>query len=189
MVVVCVVVPCILVVWSNANVHLSPKDGGGMFLWNVGIYLQVYTQLLLRQPTSTPSLPWKPQISAGKEVHLEVDTEEAVYMFLPHHQTTGQIPNISIPNKTLKSTAGYRYLAVTVTNQNCASFEVFTISCGLMGWDIYIWEEHIVSMYTQHMGMACSSKMLVTTIKTTSQPISPQLKSRIVFTKKLRTIN
>jgi hypothetical protein len=32
---------------------LSPEDGGSMFLWNVGIYLQVYTALQPTRPTLT----------------------------------------------------------------------------------------------------------------------------------------
>jgi hypothetical protein len=41
----------------------SPGDGGSVFLWNVGIYLQVRTALLRRGPTSTSSPPWEPQVS------------------------------------------------------------------------------------------------------------------------------
>jgi hypothetical protein len=32
----------------------SPEDGGSIFLRNVGIYLQVYTALQLKRPTSKP---------------------------------------------------------------------------------------------------------------------------------------
>jgi hypothetical protein len=41
----------------------SPEDGGNMFLWNVGIYLQVHAALQPTRPTSTSSQPWEPQIS------------------------------------------------------------------------------------------------------------------------------
>jgi hypothetical protein len=41
----------------------SPKDGDSMFLWNGGIYLQVYTAPKPRTSSSS-SPPWKSQISS-----------------------------------------------------------------------------------------------------------------------------
>jgi hypothetical protein len=46
----------ILTAGEDVNISLlvfSPKDGGSMFPRNVGMYLQVYTTLQSRIPTST----------------------------------------------------------------------------------------------------------------------------------------
>jgi hypothetical protein len=39
----------------------SPEDGSNMLPRNVGVYLQVHTALLHREPTSTSLSPWEPQ--------------------------------------------------------------------------------------------------------------------------------
>jgi hypothetical protein len=41
---------------------LRPEDGDGMFLRNVGIYVQVHTALQSKRPTMSSSPPWEPQI-------------------------------------------------------------------------------------------------------------------------------
>jgi hypothetical protein len=47
--------------WICKHQHFGgkyfPLDGGGMFLWNIVIYLQVQKTLQLRRPTSTSSPP------------------------------------------------------------------------------------------------------------------------------------
>jgi hypothetical protein len=52
-------------------------------------------------------------LDANKEVGLEVYTEKTKYMFTSHHQNAGQNHN-----KSFTSMAKFKYLGITITNQN-----------------------------------------------------------------------
>jgi hypothetical protein len=45
-----------------------------------------------------------------KDVHLEVNEENTIYMFMSHHQTTGQNHYTRVTNKSFENVAKFRYL-------------------------------------------------------------------------------
>jgi hypothetical protein len=63
-------------------------------------------------------------IDACKEVGLEVNAEEIKYMLLSHHQNTGQDYDIKIANRCFENVAQFKYLAMTITNQNLIQEEI-----------------------------------------------------------------
>jgi hypothetical protein len=57
-------------------------------------------------------------IGASKEVGLEVNAEKTKYMLLSHHHNARQNHNIKIGDRSFENVAQFRYLGMTVTNQN-----------------------------------------------------------------------
>jgi ribosomal protein S2 len=57
-------------------------------------------------------------IDASKEVDLEVNADKIKYMLLSHHQNIGQNHDIKIGNRCSEYVAQFRYLGMTITNQN-----------------------------------------------------------------------
>jgi hypothetical protein len=57
-------------------------------------------------------------IDAGKEVGLEVNTEETKYVSLSRHRNAGQNHDMKIANRPLENVAQFRCLGTTVRNQN-----------------------------------------------------------------------
>jgi hypothetical protein len=58
------------------------------------------------------------RIDASKEVDVQVIAKKTRYMLLSHHQDAGQNHNINIANRSFENVAQFRYLGMTVTNQN-----------------------------------------------------------------------
>jgi hypothetical protein len=57
-------------------------------------------------------------IDASKEVSPELNAKETTYMLLFCHQNAGQNHDIKIANRHFENVAQFRYLCMTVTNQN-----------------------------------------------------------------------
>jgi hypothetical protein len=57
-------------------------------------------------------------MDANKEVGLEVNPEKTKYMFLSHHQNAGKNLDIKIGNRCFENVAQFKYLGMTITNQN-----------------------------------------------------------------------
>jgi hypothetical protein len=57
-------------------------------------------------------------IDANKEVDLEINVEKTKYMLLSHHQNAGQNRDIEIANRSFENVSQFKYLGMTVTNQN-----------------------------------------------------------------------
>jgi hypothetical protein len=55
---------------------------------------------------------------ARKDVGLGVNAEKTKNMLLSHHQNGGQNHHMKTPNGSFGNAAHFKYLAVTVTNQN-----------------------------------------------------------------------
>jgi hypothetical protein len=63
-------------------------------------------------------------IDISKEVGLEVNTEKIKYMSLSRHQNAGQNHDIKIGNRWFENVAQFRYLGMTITNQNLIQEEI-----------------------------------------------------------------
>jgi hypothetical protein len=57
-------------------------------------------------------------IDASKEVGLEVNVEKTKYMLVSRDQNAGQNWDIKIGNRSFENVSQFRYLGMTVTNQN-----------------------------------------------------------------------
>jgi hypothetical protein len=63
-------------------------------------------------------------IDVSKEVGLEINVEKPRYMLLSHHQIVGRNRDIKIANRSYGNVSQFRYLGMTVTNQNLIQDEI-----------------------------------------------------------------
>jgi hypothetical protein len=63
-------------------------------------------------------------IDASKKVDLEVNTVKTKYILLFHRQNAGQNHEIKIANRRFENVAHFRYLGMTVINQNLIHGEI-----------------------------------------------------------------
>jgi hypothetical protein len=63
-------------------------------------------------------------IDASKEVGLEINAEKMKYMLLSRHQNVGQNRDIKIANRLFENVSQFKYLGMTVTNQNLIQEEI-----------------------------------------------------------------
>jgi hypothetical protein len=61
---------------------------------------------------------------ASNEVGLEVNIENPKYMLVSHHLKAYQNQNITVANKLFETVSQFRYLRMTVTNQNLSQEEI-----------------------------------------------------------------
>jgi hypothetical protein len=63
-------------------------------------------------------------IDASKEVGLDVSTEKTKYMLLSRYHNPGQNHNIAIADRAFQNVAQFKYVGMTVTNQNLIQEEI-----------------------------------------------------------------
>jgi hypothetical protein len=63
-------------------------------------------------------------IDASKEVGLEVNTQNTKYVLLSRHQNAGQDYDVKIANRSFENVAQFKYLGMTVTDQNLIREEI-----------------------------------------------------------------
>jgi hypothetical protein len=63
-------------------------------------------------------------IDASKEVGLEINIEKTKYMLLSRRQNVDQNRDIKIANRAFENVSQFRYLGMTVTNQNLIQEEI-----------------------------------------------------------------
>jgi hypothetical protein len=63
-------------------------------------------------------------IDASKEVGLEVNIEKTKYMLRSRHQNAGQNHDIKTAYRCFENVAKFRYLGMTITNQNLMQEEI-----------------------------------------------------------------
>jgi hypothetical protein len=82
------------------------------------------------QPTNSVALvheqtiPTDTLIDASKEVGLEISVEKTKYMLLSRHQNVGQNRDIKITNRLFENVSEFKYLGMTVANQNLIQEEI-----------------------------------------------------------------
>jgi hypothetical protein len=57
-------------------------------------------------------------LEASRDVDLEINAENTKYMIISRHQNSGQNQNIRIANESFENVATFKYLGMTLTNQN-----------------------------------------------------------------------
>jgi hypothetical protein len=63
-------------------------------------------------------------IDASKEVGLEINVNKTKYMLQSCHQNVGQNREINIANRSFENVLQFKYLGMTVTNQNMIQEEI-----------------------------------------------------------------
>jgi hypothetical protein len=63
-------------------------------------------------------------IDAKEEVGVEVNVEKTKYILLSCHQNAGKNRDIKIANRCFENVAQFKYLQMTVTNQNMIQEEI-----------------------------------------------------------------
>jgi hypothetical protein len=54
----------------------------------------------------------------SKDISLEINAEKTKYTIMSHYQNSGQNQNIRTANESFENVAKFKYLAMTLTNQN-----------------------------------------------------------------------
>jgi hypothetical protein len=57
-------------------------------------------------------------LEASKDIGLEINAEKMKYMIMSHHPNSGQNHNIRIVNESFEKMAKFKYLGMTLTDQN-----------------------------------------------------------------------
>jgi hypothetical protein len=57
-------------------------------------------------------------LEASRDNGLEINAEKTKYMIMSSHLNSGQYQNIRIPNESLEKVEKFKYLGMTLTNQN-----------------------------------------------------------------------
>jgi hypothetical protein len=60
----------------------------------------------------------KPSLEASRDIGLEINAEKTEYMIMSHHPNSGQNQNIRIDNESFENVAEFKYLGMTLINQN-----------------------------------------------------------------------
>jgi hypothetical protein len=57
-------------------------------------------------------------LEASRDVGIEINLDKTKYMIMSRHPKSGQNQNIRIANESFESVAKFKYLGMTLTNQN-----------------------------------------------------------------------
>jgi hypothetical protein len=57
-------------------------------------------------------------LEASRDIGLEINAEKTKYMIMSHHPNSGQKQNIRTGNESFENVAKFKYLGMTLTDQN-----------------------------------------------------------------------
>jgi hypothetical protein len=57
-------------------------------------------------------------LEGSRDIGLEINAKKTKYMIMSHHLNSGQNQNIRIANESLENVTKFKYLGMTLTNQN-----------------------------------------------------------------------
>jgi hypothetical protein len=57
-------------------------------------------------------------LKASRDIGIEINAEKTKYMIMSRHPNSGQNQNIRIANESFENVAKFKYLEMTLTNQN-----------------------------------------------------------------------
>jgi hypothetical protein len=57
-------------------------------------------------------------LEASRDIGVEINAEKTKYMIISRHPNSGQNHNIRIVNESFENVAKFKYLGMTLTNQN-----------------------------------------------------------------------
>jgi hypothetical protein len=63
-------------------------------------------------------------LEASRDIGLEINAEKTKYMIMSHYQNSEQNQNIRITNESSENVAKFKYLGMTLTNQNLIHDEI-----------------------------------------------------------------
>jgi hypothetical protein len=63
-------------------------------------------------------------LEASRDVGLEINAKKTKYMIMSHHQNSGQNQNLRIANESFENVVKFKYLRMTLTNQNYIHDEI-----------------------------------------------------------------
>jgi hypothetical protein len=73
---------------------------------------------LLDDSINTIKEDTKSLLEASRDVGLEIKAEKTKYVIMYHHLNSGQKQNIRIANESFENVATFKYLGMTLTDQN-----------------------------------------------------------------------
>jgi hypothetical protein len=78
----------------------------------------IYTDDVNLLDVSVNTIKENSEIEASRDIGLEINAEKTKYMIMSCLPNSGQIQNIRIANESFESTAEFKQLGTTLTNQN-----------------------------------------------------------------------
>jgi hypothetical protein len=82
---------------------------------------------LLGDSVNTIKENTKTLLEASRDIGLEINAEKTKYMIMPCHPNSGQNQNVKIANESFENVAKFKYLAMTLTDQDDIHDEIKSI--------------------------------------------------------------